>query len=57
MTATECTTVDFYTDGSVRNDRAGIGIWTSMWEMSKLVEREDDTNAHYTELQAMRYGQ
>lgn len=28
-TAIEDATVDFYTDGSVRNGRAGIGIWSS----------------------------
>jgi ribonuclease HI len=52
-TATEYATVDFYTDGSVRNGRAGIGIWTSTWEMSKLIGREEDTNAHHTELLAI----
>ncbi|KAG9665613.1 hypothetical protein KCU87_g10174, partial [Aureobasidium melanogenum] len=52
-TATEYATVDFYTDGSVRNGRAGIGIWTSAWEASKLVGREEDTNVHHTELLAI----
>jgi hypothetical protein len=52
-TATEYATVDFYTDGSVRNGRAGIGIWTSTWEMAKPVGREEDTNVHHTELLAI----
>lgn len=52
-TATEYATVDFYTDGSVRNGRAGIGIWTSTWEASNLVGRADETNAHLTELLAI----
>jgi hypothetical protein len=49
----EYATVDFYTDGLVRNGRAGIGIWTSTWEMSKLIGREEDTNVHHTELLAI----
>jgi ribonuclease HI len=56
-TATEYATVDVYTDGSVRNGRAGIGIWssspTSTRGESKLVGREEDTNVHHTELVAI----
>ena len=52
-TATEYATVDFYTDGSVRNGRTGIGIWTSTWEAAKLVGREEDTNVHHTEMLAI----
>ncbi|KAH0023405.1 hypothetical protein KCU78_g5426, partial [Aureobasidium melanogenum] len=53
-TATEHATVDFYTDGSVRNGRAGIGVWTSTWGVSKLVGREDDTNV--TTQDCQQYG-
>jgi ribonuclease HI len=52
-TTPEPSTVDFYTDGSVRNGRAGVGIWTPTWEISKLVGREDETNVHHTELFAI----
>jgi ribonuclease HI len=46
-------TIDFYTDGSVRNGKAGIGIWTSEWEASKTIKRSEDTNVHHTELEAI----
>ena len=52
-TATRPETVDFYTDGSVRNGRAGIGVWTSAWEVSKTTSRAEDTNVHHTELEAI----
>lgn len=52
-TATKPKTVDFYTDGSVRNGRAGIEIWTAAWEASKTTSRAEDTNIHHTELEAI----
>jgi ribonuclease HI len=52
-TATKPETVDFYTDGSVRNGRAGIEIWTAAWEASKTTSRAEDTNIHHTELEAI----
>ncbi|CAD0055397.1 unnamed protein product [Aureobasidium pullulans] len=52
-TAEEPGTIDFYTDGSVRNGRAGVGIWTSAWEASRTTRRAEETNVHLTELEAI----
>jgi ribonuclease HI len=46
-------TIDFYTDGSVRNGRAGVGIWTSAWEVSRTIRRAEEINVHLTELEAI----
>jgi len=46
-------TIDLYADGSVRNGRAGIGIWTSAWEVSRTIRRAEETNVHLTELEAI----
>ncbi|KAG9801086.1 hypothetical protein KCU95_g30, partial [Aureobasidium melanogenum] len=46
-------TIGFYTDGSVRNGRADIGIWTSAWEVSRTIRRAEETNVHLTELEAI----
>ncbi|CAD0055227.1 unnamed protein product [Aureobasidium pullulans] len=52
-TSEEPGTIDFYTDGSVRNGRAGVGIWTSAWEASRTTRRAEETNVHLTELEAI----
>ena len=50
-------TIDFYTDGSVRNERAGIGIWctssATSFEVSAIIGRADETNVLHTELEAI----
>jgi ribonuclease HI len=47
--------VDIYVDGSVRNGRAGIGIYTMPLKVSisKSVASEDQVDAHLTELLAI----
>jgi ribonuclease HI len=52
-TAEQPATINFYTDGSVRNGRAGIWIWTSVWEVSRTIRRAEETNVHLTELEAI----
>jgi hypothetical protein len=52
-TAEELGTIDFYTDGSVRNGRAGIGIWTAAWEVARTIGRAEETNIHLIELEAI----
>ncbi|KAG9511564.1 hypothetical protein KCV07_g10085, partial [Aureobasidium melanogenum] len=46
-------TIGLYTDGSVRNGRAGIAIWISDWEVSRAIRRAEETNVHQTELGAI----
>ena len=52
-TAEQPATIDMYTDGSVRNGRAGIGIWTSAWEVLRIIKRAKETNVHLIELEAI----
>jgi hypothetical protein len=52
-TVEELGIIDFYTDGSVRNGRSGIGIWTVAWEVVRTIGRAKETNVHLTELEAI----
>ena len=52
-TAACLNTLDLYTDGSVRNGRAGIGVWASNFTSSKTICRAEETNIHLTELEAI----
>lgn len=47
-------TVDLFTDGSVRNEHVGIGIWSAHGSISRTVGRAARTNVHLTELEAIR---
>jgi hypothetical protein len=51
--AEEPGTIDFYTDGSVRNGQAGRGIWTLAWEVSRTIRRAEETNVHLIEPEAI----
>ena len=42
--------LDVYTDGSVRNDLAGFGIWSCTFEVSQTMARAEETNIHLAEL-------
>jgi ribonuclease HI len=46
-------TADIYTDGSVRKNRAGIGVWSIACSLSKTTKRADETSVHLTELEAI----
>jgi ribonuclease HI len=52
-TAPERHTVDLHTDASIRNGRVGVGVWTKAWEVSRTIAREDETNVHLAELEAI----
>ena len=52
-TITRFDTLDLYTDGSVRNGLAGIGVWATDLVYSKTVCPAEETNIHLTELEAI----
>ena len=52
-TITRLNTRDLYTDGSVRNGLAGIGVWACDLVYSKTTCVAEDTNIHLTELEAI----
>lgn len=48
----ENNSVTFYTDGSVREDRAGMGVWNECWVKSRRLR--DETSIFTCELEAIR---
>ena len=45
--------LDVYTDGSIRNGKAGLGIWSRKFKLSQTTVRAEETSIHLTELQAI----
>jgi hypothetical protein len=45
--------LDVYTDGSIRNGTAGLGICSPTFKLSQTTARAEDTSIHLTELQAV----
>ena len=46
--------LEFYTDGSVRNDLVGVAVWSSKGQRKLCIGTPQDLNAFYAELYAIR---